>query len=527
MLVPPKSLLHLGAGLLTARTARRLRQRATDVPAQHAALRWLLTALSSTALGREHGLHASQSYDDFRRRVPIRSYEQFAPFIERMKKGEADVLWPGPCRLYAVTSGTTAGQPKHLPVTPAMLEHFRKAGLDSLFYYTARTGHSRIFRGRHLLLGGSSALTALEASKDTTAYAGDLSGIATLNLPRWAEAHLYEPGGEIAQMSDSPEKIQAIAARTRSLDIRVVAGIPNWLLLFAEELCTQGRRERAPHVQAVWPEFECVVHGGVPLGPFADELRQAMGPRVRFHEVYSAAEGFIAAQDTDTGAGLRLMTNAGLFYEFLPMEGFDEKRLESLGPTAVPLEGVRVGVDYALLLTTPAGLTRYLIGDVVRFTSKDPARLLYVGRTRLHLNAFGERVVEKELTDALLEVCRRHGWTITNFHVAPLFANSVTGQNRGRHEWWVELKPFTTETPTGPNMAVELDGELQRVNRAYAEKRKGGGLEAPFVRLVMPGVFAQWMQENGKPGGQNKMPRCRGDRQIADALAKIARFSAD
>lgn len=183
MLVPPKSLLHLGAGLLTARTARRLQQRATDVPAQHDARRWLLASLSATAFGREHGLHASQTYEDFRRRVPLRAYEQFSPFIERMKKGETDILWPGPCRLYAVSSGTTAGRAKHLPVTAAMLEHFRKAGLESLLYYTARTGHSRIFRGRHLLLGGSSALAVLDASKDEPAYAGDLSGIAALNLP--------------------------------------------------------------------------------------------------------------------------------------------------------------------------------------------------------------------------------------------------------------------------------------------------------------------------------------------------------
>ncbi len=528
MPVLPKSFLTLGASLLTARTAAKLRKTKSAVPAQQRTLRELTTRLAATEQGRAHGITAGLPYAKFAR-VPLCTYEQLLPQIERMKQGQENVLWPGRCAFYAVSSGTTAGRTKYLPITEGMLQHFRQAGLASLFYYTARVGHAGVFRGRHLFLGGSTALTALPDTGGKPSYGGDLSGITALNLPGWAEKHLYEPGAAIAQLADWPEKIAAIAARTHQLDISLLAGIPSWLLILAEAVREQARegKARPTNLQAVWPNFECLVHGGVPLTPFQDELRLACGPGVNFHEVYPASEGFIAAQDAENAMGLRLIADAGLFFEFLPFADFDETRLDQLGPKVVPLEGVKPGVDYALLLTTPAGLCRYVIGDIVRFTSTEPPRLIYVGRTKLQLSAFGEHVIEKEITDTLQTVCTRHGWTIVNFHVAPLFINTITGQTRGRHEWWVELRPGTVATPTGPILAPELDAELQRLNDDYEAKRKGGGLEAPIVRLVMPGIFEQWMRSHGKWGGQNKVPRCRSDRLVADELAQIARFRAD
>jgi hypothetical protein len=476
-------------------------------------------------LWREHGIETGINFEKFRERVPLFSYEDIAPAIERMKHGEANVLWPGPCSAYAISSGTTAGRTKYLPITGPMIAHFRKAGLDSLLYYAARTSRTKVFRGRHLFLGGSTALAPIKEVQPFAAYAGDLSGITALHLPPWVEKHLYEPGTEIAGMIDWPKKIQAIVARTRPLDITLLAGIPSWILILAEALRAQAGG--AQNLQAIWPNLECLVHGGVPLGPFENELRAALGPAVNFHEVYPASEGFIAAQDADSAAGLRLLADAGLFFEFLPLSKFDENRLTILGLQAVPLEGVKPGVDYVLLLTTPAGLCRYIVGDVVRFISTEPPRLIYIGRTKLQLSAFGEHVLEKELTDALLAVCHRHGWTIINFHVAPIFANAATGRKRGQHEWWVELKVPTIETPTGPVMAPELDAELKRLNDDYEAKRKGGGLDPPVVRLVMPGVFEHWMRSASKWGGQNKMPRCRSDREIADPLAEITRFHTE
>ena len=525
----PRSLLHFGASVATARTSRRLRREGGALAAQEKTYKELIRSFASTAFGRENEIEARMPYDQFRTRVPLRVYEEFISHIERMKAGEAGVLWPGPCSFYAVSSGTTSGRTKYLPVTEAMLKHFRKAGADSLFYYSARVGHAGVFHGRHLFLGGSTTLAPLETGKSQPTYAGDLSGIAALNLPAWAESHLYEPGSEIAQMSDWQAKIVAIAERTVRRDITLVAGIPSWLLILAEAVLLKGGhgKARPTYLKAVWPNLECVVHGGVPLGPFAEELRAIVGPKVNFHEVYPASEGFIATQDADSTFGLRLMADVGLFFEFLPMKEFAEGKLGSLGPRAIPLAEVKEGEDYALILTTPAGLCRYVIGDVVRFVSTDVPRLLYVGRTRLQLSAFGEHVIEKELTDALLTVCHHHGWSIVNFHVAPLFVDSAASQNRGRHEWWIELKTPSAVTPTGPMIAAELDVELQQLNEDYEAKRKARGLEAPVVRLVMPGLFEQWMRAAGKWGGQGKMPRCRSDRHIAEELAKLARFSHD
>ncbi len=527
MLSPTRSLLTVGASFLTTRTARKLRDGADAVPAQERTFASLRGQLALTAFGRLHGITPDTTYSQFQARVPLQTYEGFLPYIERMKTGEPDVLWPGHCSFYAVSSGTTAGRTKYLPVTDAMLEHFRKAGLDSLLYYTARIGHTGVFRGKHLFLGGSTTLSRLEESKDLPAYAGDLSGITALNLPAWVEKHLYEPGTQIAQITDWPAKIQAIAERTWNVDITLLAGIPSWVLILAEAIKARASsgKVRPTHLQGVWPNLECFVHGGVPVGPYVDELRLHIGPKVNFHEVYPASEGFIATQDSESVFGLRLMTDVGLFFEFLPMRNYNEDNLAQLGQLTVPLAGVKAGVDYALVLSTPAGLTRYVIGDVVRFISTDIPRLVYVGRTALQLSAFGEHVIEKELTDALVTVCQRHGWTIVNFHVAPLFSDSIAGNRRGRHEWWVELKPFTAETPTGPALAAELDVELKQLNDDYEAKRNGGGLESPHVKLVMPGIFEHWLRTKDKWGGQNKMPRCRSDRVIANELAQLARFS--
>ena len=529
MPVVSKSLLKFGVGLLSTRAGMRLKRRSDGPARQKRVFDRLIPKLSQALVWQGSGVEGGMTYAQFQERVPLRTYEDLSPHVERMKKGDSNILWPGSCQIYSVSSGTTAGRTKYIPITEAMLDHFKRTGMDSIFWYTSRIGNTNAFRGRHLFLGGSSTLAPIADSEPFEAYAGDLSGIAALNLPGWVERHLYEPGTEIAQMADWPAKIDAITQRTVGLDITVLAGIPSWILILAEALRARAADVglQVPHLQALWPNFECYVHGGVPITPFQDELRAVLGPTVNFHEVYPASEAFIAAQDAEAAAGLRLMVDAGVFYEFLPMSDFDEKRLEHLGAKAVPLSGVATGVDYALVLTAPSGLARYVIGDVVRFNSTEPARLTYVGRTRLQLSAFGVHVIEKEITDALLAVCRRNGWTITNFHVAPLFASSSTGRTRGRHEWWVELKAGTLLTPTGPVMAVELDAELKRLNEDYEAKRNGGGLDAPFVRLVMPGVFEQWMRFHGKWGGQSKMPRCRSDRTIADELGGALQFAKD
>jgi hypothetical protein len=530
MPVVPKSFMTIGASLLTARAAMRLRRKKSEEAAQERIFAHLLPRLALANFWQQAGMEAKMTYDAFKRRVPIHTYEDVAPAIGEMMKGTEDVLWPGICQIYARTSGTSTGISRHVPVTEPMLDHFRSSALDSMLWYTARVGHGGVFRCRHLFLGGSTALEPIPESQPFEAYAGGLSGIEALNLPSWAEKHYYEPGPEIAQMTDWHEKIAAVTERTARVDISLVAGMPAWVLMLAESLrvCTTHGKARVLHLQGIWPNFECYVHSGAPITPFHDDLRNLLGPTVNFHEVYAASEAMIAAQDAEAASGLRLMADAGVFFEFLPMTDYDEGRLVAASTRTVPLAGVRTGVNYALLITTPGGLARYLIGDVVRFISTQPARLIYVGRTKLQLNAFGERVVEKEITDALVAVCRHHGWTVVNFHVAPItHSPGTTNKAHGRHEWWVELKPGTLTTPTGPVMAAELDAELRRVNADYSAKRACGTLEPPYVRLVMPGVFEHWLRYRGKWGGEHKMPRCRSDRLIADELGGALQFARD
>ena len=506
---------------LAARTAHRLAAQRDGVAAQEAIFAGLMRTLAPTAFGREHGLEPGLAYERFRARCEPRAYEGFVPYLERMKRGEPDVLHPGRCAHFAVSSGTTAGPSKWLPVNAAMLGHFRDTGLDSLFFYALRTGRGSVFRGRHLFLGGSTGLVPVPGVKPPV-YSGDLSGITALNLPWWAERQLYEPGREIARMENWPAKVKAIAERTWRRDISLVAGIPSWLLVLAAALRETSIRHTgtAPAtLQALWPNLECLIHGGVPVDPFVEELRAAYGPTVRFHEVYPASEAFIAAQDVEAGAGLRLMADHGIFYEFVPFSTYDESDPVAMAAQAVPLSGVRPDVDYVLLLTTPAGLVRYAIGDLVRFVSVEPPRLVYVGRTKLQLSAFGEHVIEKELTDVLTTVCRRRGLQVENFHVAPVFPR--TGARAvGRHEWWIELRRAAAAPFEADALAQELDRELSALNDDYAAKRVGRGLDLPLVRLVPPGGFERWLKRTGKWGGQHKTPRCRSDRSVADALAR-------
>ena len=508
-----RGVLALGAGVASSRLRSRLATPGAAVSGQKAALVGLEHGWARTAFGREHGLRSGMSPGAWRA-LPPRRYEEFLPWIERMKAGESDVLWRGRCPYFAVSSGTTAGRTKYLPVTPEMLRHFRRTGLDSLLFHAGRVGHADVFRGRHLFLGGSTVLTPLPVPSGRPLLSGDLSGITALNLPGWVEHQLYEPGREIALLADWPAKLEAIVARTCSRDLTLIAGIPSWLLILAERvLAATGRSV----LREVWPRLECIVHGGVPLGPFARQLKAVAGPGVHFHEVYPASEGFIAAQDADPAAGLRLLTGAGIYYEFLPLAEYDESKLSELSGRILPLSSVSPGVDYVLLLSTPAGLCRYVIGDVVRFVTVDPPRLVYRGRTRLQLSAFGEHVIEHELTETLAEVAGVLGLTVTNFHVAPRFVGEEGSGRRGRHEWLLEVAAPSSGLPLNELTAL-LDAGLQRRNEDYEAKRVGGGLERPEVRLVPAGTFAGWLQRRGKWGGQNKMPRCRSDREIADAL---------
>ncbi len=513
--------LRFGARLLGARTRRMMMQPRRTPANQERILARLLAGYARSRQGSIHGIHAGMGYEEYAACVPLRTYEGFAPHIDRLREGARNELWPGPCRYLALSSGTTAGPSKYLPVNAPMLEHFRQAGLQSLLLFTARTGRAGIFDGRHLFLGGATALQKLTPDGGNDVFAGDLSGITAMHLPRWAKTLLYEPGTEIAQIEDWPKKVEAIVERTWTRDIRLVAGIPSWLLVLFEALARHARAEGVAWqgLRSIWPSLECLVHGGVPVEPYAAQLRAFTGPEVDFHEVFPASEAFIAAQDGASGHGLRLLDNAGIFYEFVPADQIGGDGQPVRGAAALPLEECRLGVDYAVALSNPAGLCRYLIGDIVRFLSIDPPRLHYVGRTRLQLSAFGEHVLERELTQSLVNASEEFGLSIGHFHVAPVFSSAIAGRSRGAHEWWIELASGHAHADS---LATSLDRALNQLNDDYSAKRRGHGLTMPHVHLVPLGTFETWLRSKGRWGGQSKMPRCRSDRLIADELARLS-----
>jgi hypothetical protein len=402
-----------------------------------------------------------------------------------------------------------------------MLAHFRRGLRDSLYLYAARAGHSGVFLGRQLHVGSSTAL-----AEENDSYRTGLDGMLALCLTPWAEANLYSPPAAVAELPEGAEKIAATAEAMLARDVTLVGGTPaavHALATAVRETASTGKL-RMTHLQAVWPNLECFAFTGAPLGLFAEALHAALGPTVNFHEIYAAAEGIFAAQDDGAPAGLRLLTDSGVFFEFLPLRQFNEDTLAHAGTDCLPLDKVQAGTDYVLVVTTPAGLCRYVPGDIVRFMSVDPPRMQFAGRTRLQLNYFGERVSERELLESLLAVCTRNGWQAVSFHVAPYSHRIAAGQTLNCHEWWLELRTHTVKTPTANVLGPELDAELIRRNSDYAARRANHSLDVPSIRLVVPGVFEQWAQQQRKAGGASKMPRCRSDRRIADQLAALTRF---
>lgn len=517
MTLAPRFLVNLWAAYRANRLARRLRRPGYDATGQAAAFAAAMARSAGTEFGRTHGLQAATTYAQFRDAVPPRTHDYFGPMVVRMARGEPDLLVPGRCQFFVETAGATGPAAKLLPVPEEMLAHYRTALRDALFLYVARAGQAGVFLGRHVHVGPSTALREANG-----AWCTGLDGILALCLSPWVEANLYSPPPAVARLPEGGQKIAAIAQAVRSQDVRLIGGTPD-----AANALIDALRATAPQPASYWPNLECYLHFGAPLGLFGESLRTALGPTVNFHEVYAAAEGIFATQDDSNQPGLRLLTDAGVFYEFLPLAEYQASKLAGTGLHCVPLAKVKIGTDYVLLVTTPAGLCRCVVGDIVRFHSVSPARVQLMGRTGLYLNAFGEQVTEAELLTTMQTVCARNGWQVVNFHVAPLQHRIAAGQTVRCHEWWLELLTHTVKTPTANVLGPEFDGELATRNRHYAARRNDRTIHSPQVRLVMPGIFARWAVQQGKAASASKMPRCRSDRLVADQLAALAGFHPD
>lgn len=502
-----------GTPLLRVYARMRLARLAAMDPvrAQERELLRLVRAAADTRFGRDHGFGRIRSVADFQAAVPLRRYEEFwRDYWQADYPVLDDVSWPGRMPFFAVTSGTSSGTTKRIPVSHAMNRANSRAAADLLVHHVRNRPHSRILAGKSFMLGGSTALVR-EAKGVRT---GDLSGIAVGAMPWWARGH-YFPPRRLALLEDWEEKIETLARRALREDIRSLSGVPSWLLILFDKLA-EIAPEQGHRVVDYFPDLEMLVHGGVNFAPYRKRFEELLeGGHAELREVYPASEGFVALADAQPEDGLRPLLDNGLFLEFVPLEELDRPN-----PTRHWIATVRPGINYAVVLSSNAGLWSYILGDTVSFVSTDPHRLLVTGRISYMLSAFGEHLIEQEIEESIVEAADAIGAAIADFSVGPLYP-SGKGE-LGGHLWIVE---FAEEAPDATRMtrfAEVLDRALGETNDDYKAHRAGGfGLRAPRVHAVQPGTFAAWMKERGKLGGQHKVPRIINDTNLLDHLRRF------
>ncbi|MDO9711313.1 GH3 family domain-containing protein [Paracraurococcus lichenis] len=483
--------------VLRAMAGARLRrlERLDPAETQRALLRRLLRRAARTRFGQAHGFAAIRDVADYQSRVPLRRYEDFwRDWWQPRYPVLQDVTWPGRVPYFALSSGTTSGTTKYIPVTMPMVRANRGAALDVLAWHLRHVPRSRIFGGLSFMLGGSTALERVASG----VRQGDLSGIAAAEVPRFLAAWSWPPR-DLALVADWERKLDLLAARTPAAAVRMLSGTPSWVLMLLEKLAA---RQGMPPL----PGLELLVHGGVAWAPYRERIAPFLPPGCATREVYPASEGFCAIADRGEGEGLRLAVDRGVFWEFVPLAELDAPK-----PTRHWAATIETGVDYAVIVTSCAGLWSYVLGDTVRFVDRAPPRLLVTGRTSYSLSAFGEHLSGEEIERALLTAAGMLGIGIAEYTVGPVF-----GAVRGHHRWLVE--PAAAADPAlAPRLAAALDAALTAANDDYAVHRRGGQMDAPEVVLLPPGAFAAWMRAQGKLGGQHKVPR---------VLADPARFAA-
>ena len=500
----------------------RLRQLEAMEPqrTQRRVLSSLIDRGRTTKFGRDHGFSTAWSLDDYRVRVPLRDYDAFWEAYWREPFPRlTDCTWPGLIPWLAVSSGTTTGTTKYIPVSREMHRSNVRASVDLLTHHLANRRESRLFAGRVFMLGGSTGLVRQAQG----VFSGDLSGIATSAMPAWARLR-YFPPRDLESIADWQVKIDRFAERSLDEDITAVVGTPSWLLIYFErlaEIAGARRGGRAGRIADIYPGLEMLSHGGVAWAPYRDRFAALLeGSHAETREVYPASEGFFAVADRGDGEGLRLLLDNGIFYEFIPVD-----QVDSPNPDCRWIGDVESGVNYALAVTTCAGLWRYLVGDTVTVVKRNPPRVLVTGRTSYMLSAFGEHVIGAEVERAVAEAARAIGATVTDFAAGSLLPGEDSA--RGGHLYIVE--PGPEAGGSGPDagrrarFAERLDAALCRLNDDYAAHRAGGyGMDAARVRFLPPGAFAAWMKSRGKLGGQNKVPRVINDRELFAALRRFA-----
>ncbi|MBI1221970.1 MAG: hypothetical protein GC180_05135 [Bacteroidetes bacterium] len=459
-----------------------------------------------TEFGKANQFSSIKSYEDFRERVPIVDYEGIKPLIERTMRGEQNLIWHSDIRWFAKSSGTTSDKSKFIPVSFEALDkcHYQ-GGRDVLTMYCNSFQETEIFSGKGLVIGGSHKVNSFS---DNSFY-GDLSAVVLSNTPFWVD-FLRTPDKSIALMEEWEEKLEKMAMATLDEDVTNISGVPTWTLVLIERLFEMtGKRD----LHEIWPNLELYIHGGVSFTPYRGRFQRLMpGKGIRYMETYNASEGFFGIQGDFSGNDMFLMPGYGIFFEFVKAEDiFDEQ------PHAIPLWEVKEGVNYAVVITTNAGLWRYIVGDTVKFNSLQPYRFTITGRTKLYINAFGEELVIENAERAIARACELTHAIVTDYTAAPVFMDE--GQDAG-HEWLIEFKQ---EPDNLEAFGSILDDTLKSVNSDYEAKRhKDIALKAPKIQRLEPGSFRRWLQFKGKLGGQHKVPRLSNTRVVIEEILNLS-----
>lgn len=471
----------------------------------------LVSRAEGTEWGRKYGYASFSSIADFQASVPIQTYEEVKPFVDRLRQGEQNLLWPGDIKWFAKSSGTTNDKSKFIPVSSESLKecHF-KGGKDVLAIYCQNNPETRIFSGKGLTLGGSHKIDNF----NNQSYYGDLSAILIENLPFWTE-FIRTPSQEVALLERFEEKLEKIAGESVQENVTSIAGVPSWNLVMLKYIVEHTGKS---NVLEVWPGLELFIHGGVSFTPYREQFKKLIpSEKMNYVEAYNASEGFFAIQDDPSASDMLLMLDYGIFYEFVPVE-----QLETDNPDSLTISQVEKDTNYALVISTNSGLWRYMIGDTVRFTSLYPHKVVISGRTKHFINVFGEEVIVDNADKALRIACDKTGAEIIDYTAAPVY---MSDEHQGAHEWLIEF----SNLPDEPDyFAALLDHALMSINSDYEAKRyRNLTLDKPIVHVAAPGTFYRWLQEKGKLGGQNKVPRLSNERKYLEELLEIhARIKA-
>ena len=461
----------------------------------------LLRSAENTVLGKKYEYNSIKNYQTFNERIPVSTYEELEPYIEQTRQGAQNIFWNSNIKYFAKSSGTTNAKSKFIPVSSEALDnnHY-KASKDLLCMYLNNNEDSQLFTGKSLRLGGSK-----ELYENNNTFFGDLSAILIDNMPMWAEFS-STPSNKTSLMSDWETKLPAIIKESSLENVTSLAGVPSWMMVLLNKTLEENKKT---NILEIWPNLEVYFHGGVSFDPYKEQYKNLFPKSdFKYYEIYNASEGFFALQDRNDSNELLLMLDYGIFYEFIPMDTFGKDNQK-----VIPLSEVEIGKNYALVITTNSGLWRYLIGDTIRFTSLNPFRIKVSGRTKHHINVFGEELMVENTDSALAKTCEMLHCEILDYTVAPIF---MEGKEKGAHEWIIEFKKHPASIE---NFTELLDKNLQQVNSDYEAKRFNNmTLNKLVLHVAEENLFYNWLKKNDKLGGQHKIPRLSNSRNYLEEL---------